>query len=308
MCCTAPSSPKGKPFLTDSNGVYSGTRHNTVDHLETAILHGFAYAVVGAPVVIADGLFGENVRDVEIGLKHFSTAKIAGAIAKSDSMIALTHFKGHMMGGFGGAIKNLAMGCATAAGKREQHAIRFKIDREKCEGCGNCVEACPQQALSLEEKKSIMAEEKCIGCGECATVCPAKAIAPVFGGEVLEFTERLAEYAWAAVKDKQGRAGYINFVLNVTPDCDCVPWTGVPIVPDIGILAAKDPVAIDQASLDLVNKAPATGNTLLDEGGRQHIGTVDKFQAIWKNSRGEHQLSYGEAIGLGSRKYHLIEI
>ncbi|MGD0622654.1 MAG: DUF362 domain-containing protein [Thermacetogeniaceae bacterium] len=300
---------EGKPFLTDSNGVYSGTRHNAVDHLETAILHGFAYAVAGAPVVIADGIFGENAKNVEINLKHFQTAKIAGSIVRADSMIVLTHFKGHMMAGFGGAIKNLAMGCATAAGKREQHVMRFEVDREKCEGCGDCVEACPQQAVFLKEEKSTITRENCIGCGECATVCPAKAITPVFGdGDVLGFTERLAEYALAAVKDKHGRVGYINFVLNVTPDCDCVPWTDAPIVPDIGILAAKDPVAIDRAALDLINKAPAVNNTLWGESCQQHDGASDKFKAIWKNSHGEHQLSYGESIGLGSREYRLIEI
>src|SRR5208337_4213243 len=124
----------------------------------------------GAPVVIADGILGENVKDVEINLKHFKTAHIAGSIARADSMIVLTHFKGHMMAGFGGAIKNLAMGCATAAGKRAQHAMRFEVNPEKCEGCESCVEACPQQAVSLKEEKSVIARENCIGCGECATV------------------------------------------------------------------------------------------------------------------------------------------
>lgn len=296
----------GKPFLTDSNGVYSGSRHNTVDHLETAIRHGFAYSVVDAPVVIADGLFGENVQSVEINLKHFQTAQISGSIIKADSMIVLSHFKGHGMAGFGGAIKNLAMGCANAAGKREQHNMRPEVDPDKCEGCGTCVDVCPQLAISLVAEKSVIDRGKCIGCGECMTVCPAKAISVQFGGDLVEFTERLAEYALAAVRNKQDRVGYINYLLNVTPDCDCVPWSDAPIVPDVGLLASRDPVALDQASLDLVNKAAAIGDTLLDEDHRQFAG--DKFKAIWPDTHGEHALAYGEAIGLGTRAYNLITI
>lgn len=297
-----------KPFLTDTNTLYSGSRKNAVDHMETAILHGFDYAVVGAPIIIADGLLQESSVDIEINKKHFKRATIAGAIAEADNMIVLSHFKGHEMAGFGGAIKNLAMGCAPAKGKKDQHSTRPEVSEDKCIGCGNCAKVCPEEAITMENKKSIIDKNKCIGCGECMTVCPTRAIRLNWDTEIKEFTEKMTEYAYAAVADKKDKVGYINFVINVTPDCDCVPWSDAPIVPDIGILASTDPVALDKACLDLVNKASGNTNSFFHEHAHDCKCGDDKFKSMRKDTHGDVQISYGEEIGLGNSEYELIEI
>lgn len=294
-----------KPFLTDTNTLYSGSRHNSIDHMLTAIEHGFDYAVVGAPIIIADGLTSKNITNVEINKKHFQQVQIASDIIAADKMIVLSHFKGHEMAGFGGAIKNLAMGCAPAAGKRDQHSTRPVVYPEACVGCSKCAEVCPQAAIAINEQKSFINAENCIGCGECMTVCPVKAIGLDWRTEIPAFMERLTEYAYGAVKDKQGKVGYINFLLNITPDCDCVPWSDVPIVPDIGILASIDPVAIDQASYDLVNKQQGFAHSHLK---CNHEQGKDKFKGIRKSTEGYIQIEYAEKLGMGSKEYTLIEI
>lgn len=299
------------PFLTDTNTLYTGSRSNAVDHLNTAVMHGFAPGVINAPVIISDGLKGENVKNIKINKKHFKEAKIAGGIVDADSMIVLSHFKGHEMAGFGGAIKNLAMGCANPEGKRDQHSPRPTVNKDKCVGCKKCIGVCPKEAISLEEKKSFIDKAKCIGCGECMTVCPVKAIEMNTKEESLIFIEKLTEYAYGAVKNKKNKVFYMNFVINVTPDCDCVPWSDTPIVPDIGILASKDPVALDEACYDLVNKSIALYNNFLRDRNEKSNCTCeghDKFKLMRDNTFGELQLSYGEEIGLGSRDYKLIEI
>lgn len=296
----------GKPFLTDTNTLYSGSRSNAVDHLTTAILHGFDYAVVGAPLIIADGLNSKDSVEVNINKKHFKDVKIAGSIYHADSMIVLSHFKGHEMAGFGGAIKNLAMGCAPAAGKQQQHStVKPTVKESKCLGCGKCVKVCPVHAPEIIDKKSRINPAKCIGCGECITVCPAKAIAPKWKTEIDPFVERLTEYAYGAIKNKNGKVGFINFIMNVTPYCDCVPWSDTPIVPDIGILASLDPVAIDKACYDLVNEQIGFKNSMLK---CNHEPGKDKFKGVWSNLDGFRQISYGEEIGLGSSEYELITI
>ncbi len=281
----------GKPFLTDSTTLYSGTRHNAVDHLNTAYAHGFVPSVVHAPVILADGLYGENDVPVRINCKHFKEVYIAKEIRRAPAMIVLSHFKGHEMAGFGGAIKNLAMGGASVRGKRDQHGTHVTISEQDCVGCAKCVRVCPQHALSMHNKKSSVNIEKCIGCFECITVCPQKAISIDWATEMEPFVERLTEYAYGVVKGRAKNICYINFVLNVTPDCDCVPWSDMPMIPDIGILASTDPVALDQACFDLITKSAGGGK--------------DLFSERWPHTRGQVQLVYGEAIGLGSRAYEL---
>ena len=295
-----------RPFLTDTNTLYSGSRKNAPDHLETAIAHGFVHSVVNAPVIIADGLTGASAREVPVKLKHFQSVLIATEIAQADSMIVLSHFKGHIMAGFGGAIKNLAMGCACVAGKRAQHYCHAFSLPEKCTGCGRCVSVCPESAISLTaDKKAQVAREQCIGCFECVSVCPVEAMTVDWRTKMPGFMERMTEYAYGAVVNKKEHTAYISFLLNVTPDCDCNPWSDSPLVQDIGLLASTDPVAIDQASLDLVNAQHALPGTMID--GDCGPGR-DKFKAVWKNSLGDIQLSYGEAIGLGTTKYELVDI
>lgn len=304
----------GKPFITDSNTLYKGSRHNAVDHMITALEHGFGYATIGAPFIVADGLRSTSYEEVAIGKKHFQSVKIAASIAAAQSMIVLSHFKGHEMAGFGGAVKNLAMGCTPSQGKCDQHASRFFVTEEKCIACGQCIASCPQDAISFvkrekdpanTKKTASINKEACIGCGECMTVCKPKAIGINWKTELAPFNERMAEYALGAVKGKEKHVGYINFLLNITPDCDCVPWSDSPIVPDIGILASVDPVALDAACLDLVTKAVGHEHSQLQ---CCHASGENKFTGLWKHTCGEVQLAHAEAIGLGTRRYELVEL
>lgn len=293
-----------KPFLTDTNTLYYGSRHNSHDHIKTAILHGFDYAVAGAPLIIADGLKGGNWASVQIRGKHFENVKIAGDILSSDGMVVMSHFKGHEMAGFGGAIKNLAMGCAAAPGKIEQHACSKPVITEGCTLCRNCADACPESAFEFLDSGATINYDKCIACNNCLGACPEELIR-LNWSTMEEFIERMTEYALGAVKNKTEKTGYMNFLMNITPECDCLPYSDSPIVPDIGIMVSKDPVALDKACYDMVNKQCGLENSMLKHN---HQHGEDKFRALWKNVDGRRQLYYGEEIGLGSTKYDLIDI
>lgn len=295
----------GNPFVTDTNTLYTGSRSNAVDHLTTAVEHGFDFAVLGCPVLIADGLRSGSVVDLPGVGKYFPQVHAAADLVASDALVVVSHFKGHEMAGFGGAVKNLAMGCAPASGKRDQHALRPKVHRDRCVGCGACVEVCPVHAISLVEERALINREVCIGCGECMTVCPQSAIGTGNPEDLREFVERLAEYATALAAPRREKTLYVNFVLRVTPDCDCVPWSDAPLVPDQGILASRDPVALDQACFDLVRNAPALPGTLLP---RACAPGEDKFSAAWPDTFGLRQLEYAEELGLGRRSYTLVPL
>lgn len=299
----------GKPFVTDTNTLYSGSRHNAVDHLTTAALHGFVSSVTDAPVIIADGLRSLNYRDAVLPdsagdtiLKRFH---IAGDILDADSMIVMSHFKAHEMAGFGGAIKNLGMGCAPAAGKKDQHSAKQFVRLDKCIGCGICVRICPEHAAAVSSGKASINSDICIGCGECMANCPQHAVDIDWDTEIVPFVKRLTEYAYASVADKQNKVIYINFLTNIVPDCDCCGMSDSPIVRDIGFLASDDPVAIDKASYDLVNAQQGFFDTRLTEN--LHPGS-DKFKGLRPNTEGQIQFEYGAQIGFGSMDYTLIKI
>ncbi len=296
---------RAHPFITDTGTLYAGSRADAVRHTVTAIEHGFDYAVVGAPVIVADGLRGGYWGEVAIDAGHFQSVRIAGNILDADSMIVLSHVKGHDLAGFGGAIKNLAMGCAPPSGKAEQHAGRPLLESENCIGCGRCTQVCPQAAMTIVDGRAQFNPEHCVGCGDCMRSCEAGAIEFDWTTEIRPFLERLCEYALGAVRGKPGRVGYINFLLNITPDCDCVPWSDAAIVPDIGILASTDPVAIDHASLDLVNSEAGFARTLLAEN---LAPGEDKFKGVWDYTDGGYQIAYAARIGLGDASYRLIEV
>jgi len=288
---------KGKPFLTDANTLYKGERSDTKSHLQSAKKHGYTQESMGIPIIIADGPDSHDVEKIKINLHHFKEVRIAKAPIKADSLIAISHFKGHDCTGFGGAIKNVGMGLGSKAGKQQMHAdVIPQVNTSICNGDAECIKWCPTNAISLKADKAFIDRSKCIGCAECIAVCPTGAISASWAGTPDSIQEKMAEYAYGVLKDKKDRCIFFNYLVEISPNCDCYPHNDPPIVPDIGFLASKDIVAIDQASIDLVNEAH----------GR--IKGKDKFRTIYPNINWSVQLSYAEKIGLGSRKYKLNKV
>lgn len=296
----------GKPFLTDTNTLYTGSRSDAVSHLTTAIQNGFDYSCVECPLVIADGLRGTSGVKVPIDGEVLKEASVAKAIADADAIVAVTHFKGHELSGFGGSLKNLGMGCATREGKLIQHStVAPKINKDNCKGCKSCLDHCSSGAISVTSKKASINEIKCIGCGECIIVCPFNAIEIQWNESPDIFQKKMMEYALGALKGKKKKSVFINFVVQVSPACDCYPNNDAPIVRDIGILASDDPVAVDAASCDMVNNEVSLSNTaikhILEKG-------EDKWRTLYPRIDWNIQLDHAEKLGLGTRKYHIVKI
>lgn len=296
----------GKPFLTDTNTLYRGERSDAVSHLTVSLLHGFNYTAISAPVIIADGLRGNDGGNVKISGRHFSDVLIASAVVQADVLVSVAHFKGHELSGFGGTLKNLGMGCATREGKMKQHTdISPAIESKNCRACGRCAAWCPEQAIKIHKMKAKIDKKKCIGCAACITVCQQDAIKIVWDENSHAFQEKMAEYALGAVKNKKNKALYLNFLTNISPACDCYGHADRPFVPDIGILASQDPVAIDQASVDLVNAEQGFFDTALK---MNHERQKDKFKGLYPEVDGEIQLAYAQSLGMGTRNYKLLRV
>lgn len=296
----------GVPFLTDANTLYAGTRSDAAHHLTTAIQNGFAYAVVEAPLVIADGLRGNSETAVPINGRHFQSAYIGREIVAADALISVAHFKGHELSGFGGTLKNLGMGSASRKGKLAMHStVSPQVNAENCIGCGECVDHCSQHALALADEKAAIDPGRCIGCGECILICPNKAIAIAWDQEIPRFLEGMVEYTAGVLKGKQGKSLFINFITDVSPACDCYAANDAPIVKNIGVLASLDPVALDQASVDLVNAEPALANGTLTANTAPG---EDKFKGLYPAVDWPLQLAYAEELGLGTRRYELRKV
>jgi len=304
---------RGKPFLTDTNTLYRGSRSEAISHLLTAYEHGFAYSVVDAPVLIADGLRGNSAVKVRIDKPFFRTVPIARDIFMADVLLCVTHFTGHELSGFGGALKNLGMGCASREGKLSQHSnISPRVKEKSCSSCRRCLQWCPAEAISMiepeiEKKKAVASidPKRCIGCGECILTCPTGAIRIQWNESSLLFQKKMVEHAYGAIQKKRGKTIYLNFLTQITPACDCNHFSGPPMVDDIGILSSDDPVAIDQASADLVNGEEGKRTPKLEK--RENPGG-DKFRAVYPEIDSSIQLVYGEEIGLGTRNYELIRV
>ena len=298
----------GKPFLTDTNTLYTGFRHNAVDHLETATFHGFHYATVPAPLIIADGLRGSDFFEIEINQKHFKKVKVASAIHEADFLLVVTHVKGHVEAGLGGSIKNIGMGCVARSGKQMQHGETFipNPDSQKCIGCRRCIIHCPTQALSLDKNhKAKVQKDLCIGCAECVVYCPTGAIAISWTSSASLLQERMVEHAFGVLKDKMTKSLFINFLTDVSPDCDCCDWHDASLVPDIGVLGSHDLVAIDLASADLINRSIGLRDSSLS---RAFQGGQDKFLDVHPVANWRTQIDYAQLIGLGNTDYSLKEI
>jgi uncharacterized Fe-S center protein len=297
----------GKPFLTDSSTLYHGSRSNGIDHINLAIRNGFSFATMGAPVVMADGVSSLDSVEVDVGLKHFSTVKYGSAVHHADSVVCISHFKGHLATGFGGTLKNLGMGLGSRSAKQMMHAVvkpEYK-DIELCSGCARCVEICPAGAIKIVSKKAHFDHAKCVGCGECISVCPERALRLLWNESPDNLCEKIVETAYGVLKNKKGRVVFFNFVIDVTPDCDCLNWSDNPIVPNVGILGSLDPVAVEQAALDMVNAQQSLSESELgpDVGPGE-----DKFKAIRPDIDGETQIRYAEQIGLGTTKYEVVNL
>ena len=306
---------KGKPFLTDTNTLYTGSRSEAVSHLITAFENGFTESVVNAPIVIADGLRGNSAVKVRIDKPLFKTVSIAREICMTDALVVVTHFKGHELSGFGGALKNLGMGCSSREGKLSQHSnISPRVKGKACKGCETCLTWCAQEAISMlplksgvETKQGVASidPKKCVGCGECILSCPSGAIQIQWNESIPIFQKKMVEHACGAVQKKKGKVLYVNFLTQISPACDCYGYSDTPIVNDIGILSSEDPVAIDQTSVDLVNKEEGNRSSKLSKNWEPE---GDKFRAIYPEVDWNIQLAYAEEIGMGTREYELIRI
>jgi len=299
---------QAKPFLTDSNTLYMGHRSNAIDHIKSAFENGFNPIAVPCPVIIGDGLKAIDYKEISIDLPYCKTAKIGSAIADADIILSMNHFKGHEQTGFGGALKNIGMGSASRQGKLELHSTsKPVIDASECTSCGQCVKYCASQAVHLKKnKKAEIDYEKCVGCGQCVAVCQHEAAQPVWNSSTDILNYKIAEYTFAVLKDKPNF--HINFIMDVSPNCDCWGCNDAAIVPNIGITASFDPVALDKASADLVNASGANINTALNVKKYGELQNTDKFKIIHPHTDWEDGLRHAEAIGLGSLKYELVVV
>ena len=297
------------PFLTDTNTLYHGRRSNGPDHLVAASENGFNLLSVGCPVVIADGVKGTDYREIPLTFENCKKARIGSAIADADVLISMNHFKGHELTGFGGALKNIGMGCASIGGKQEMHSgATPEIVKDNCTGCKICERNCAWDAIKVgDDKIAVIDSEKCTGCGQCIAVCQFDSARVVWENKGEKVNLMIAEYTYAALKDKP--AFHINFIMNVSPDCDCWNYNDMPLVADIGIAASFDPVALDQASADLVMAAPAlAGSRICDQHDTDRHEGKDKFRLTHPNVHWETGLDYAAKIGLGTREYVLTEV
>jgi len=302
----------GKPFLTDCNTMYPGSRKNALEHLECAWENGFTPLTVGCPIIIGDGLKGTDDISVPVeGGEYVTEAKIGRAIMDADVFISLTHFKGHEMTGFGGAIKNIGMGCGSRAGKKEQHASgKPKIDASACRGCRRCQRECANNGLVFNEQTMKMSEDEsqCVGCGRCLGACNFDAIYFINDNAQAALNCRMAEYTKAVVA---GRPQFhISLVVDVSPNCDCHGENDVPILPNLGMFVSTDPLALDQACVD----ACLAADPLPDSQLARHLADPnfhdhhDHFINSTPESEWSSCLEHAEKIGLGSRAYELIEL
>lgn len=295
----------GKPFLTDCNTLYVGSRKNALDHMDTAYLNGFSPLQTGCHVIIADGLKGTDEAVVPVeGGEYIKEAKIGRALMDADILISLTHFKGHESTGFGGALKNIGMGGGSRAGKMEQHnAGKPHVEEETCIGCGQCRKQCAHDAITIADKKSHIDHNKCVGCGRCIGVCPVDAIATDFDEANDILNKKIAEYTKAVVNGRP--CFHIALAVDISPNCDCHSENDIPIVPNVGMFASFDPVALDQACVDAVNRQPVIDGSALSKMPHEHH---DHFTDTHPDTNWQVCLEHGEKIGIGQRAYELIRV
>ncbi|HCO51297.1 MAG TPA: 4Fe-4S ferredoxin [Oscillibacter sp.] len=295
----------GKPFLTDCNTLYVGGRKNGLDHLDTAMLNGFNPMTTGCQVIIADGIKGNDEVEVPVeGGEYVKNAKIGRAVMDADVFISLTHFKGHESAGFGGTLKNIGMGCGSRAGKMEQHnAGKPHVVQKHCVGCKLCTKICAHDAISVQDRKAAIDHSKCVGCGRCIAVCARNAITVNFDESHTNLSRKMSEYAKAVVDGRP--CFHISLIIDVSPNCDCRAENDAAIVPNVGMFASFDPVALDMACVDAVNTQPILRGSAADIGD---CHDQDHFHCIHPDTDWMSCLEHAEKLGLGTREYELIKI
>ena len=294
----------GRVFLTDCNTLYVGRRKNGLDHMDAAYENGYNPFATGCHVVIADGIKGTDDVLVPIDGDYVKEAKIGRAVMDADIVISLNHFKGHEATGFGGALKNLGMGCGSRAGKMEMHSAGKPFVREKkCIGCGQCQKICAHSAITITGKKASIDHNKCVGCGRCIGICPMDAVKPAEDESNDILNCKIAEYAHAVLKDRPNF--HISLVCDVSPCCDCHGENDAPIVPNVGMFASFDPVALDIACADAVNKQPVLSGSVLSEQPHVHH---DHFKNTHPETNWMTGIDHAVKLGMGSKEYELIEI
>ncbi|MEG1686263.1 MAG: DUF362 domain-containing protein [Angelakisella sp.] len=301
----------GKPFLTDCNTLYVGRRKNAIDHMDAAYENGFSPFSTGCQIMIADGLKGTD--EVLVPVKNgelVKTAKIGRAVMDADIVISLTHFKGHESTGFGGAIKNIGMGCGSRAGKMEQHCGgKPEVDQSICRGCHACTKECAQQAIRFDEnRKAFIDHNLCVGCGRCIGACNFDAIDNPTNSANDELDKKIAEYAQAVL---DGRPSFhISIVNQVSPCCDCHGENDTAIIPDVGMFASFDPVALDVACADACNRQPVLPGSMLAESMQETSkhDHHDHFTNNYEVTNWRTCTEHAEKIGLGSQQYELITV
>lgn len=297
----------GKPFLTDCNTLYVGGRKNALDHMDSAMLNGFNPMTTGCQIIIGDGLKGSDEVEVPVaGGEYVKNAKIGRAVMDADVFISLTHFKGHEEAGFGGCLKNIGMGCGSRAGKMEQHnAGKPHVAQKHCIGCGQCRKICAHGAPIIENGKAHIDHDRCVGCGRCIAVCPKDAVRIDWDETTTNLNCKIAEYTKAVVDGRP--CFHISLVIDVSPNCDCRPENDMAIVPNVGMFASFDPVALDMACVDAVNaQTPLRGSAADDAHAKAHVH--DHFQRLHPDTNWRSCLEHGEKIGIGTREYELIKI
>lgn len=296
----------GKVFLTDCNTLYVGRRKNALDHLDAAYENGYTPFSTGCHVIIADGLKGTDETLIPISCgEYVKEAKIGRAIMDADIFISMNHFKGHEATGFGGALKNIGMGCGSRAGKMEMHSNgKPEVDIDKCVGCNACAKICAHSAISFDEnRKSHINQDKCVGCGRCIGVCNFDAIAPTSYEANDILNKKIAEYSYAVIHDKPHF--HISFVIDVSPNCDCHSENDAAIIPNVGMFASFDPVALDKACADMANKQTVINESFLAK--QPHINN-DHFKNTHPDTNWEVCLDHAEKLGIGTQNYELIKI
>ena len=321
----------GKPFLTDCNTLYVGYRNNALNHLDAAFINGYNPLSTGVHTIIADGLRGTDEREIPVaGGEYVKEAKIGAAVAEADIIVSLTHFKGHVNAGFGGALKNIGMGCGSKKGKMEMHSSGTpRIDGGKCIGCGMCVDHCANDGVHVVDGTAVIDEGHCVGCGYCIAYCPAGAIMTKWDEAKPVMNKKIAEYTKAVLDGKP--SFHVSLVLDVSPDCDCERHNDVPVIPNVGMFASFDPVALDQACVDAANKQPVLQGSKADPQVKEASASdhMDGARAIPEQAYSEHAagddghdvfrmvhpdtdwaagLDHAVKLGIGTREYELVVV